>query len=471
MPPQRGLYSGERVDYARAGTAMSNLADEEPREPTALTEVLASGSDDALAELVASMHPADIAEALDRIDEPAAKLRLLATLEAGIASQVLRDASEAARSLLLSGLSDARLTSILEHLDTDDAADLVGGLPEERRRVLLQRTDAETRRDVVELLTYPADTAGGIMKAEVPAVSADASVRTVVEYLRRNGEKLHDAWDVFVVDDGQRVVGRVSLRRLILSDDGQIVGDVMDTDVVVVRADTDQEVVAHLFEKYDLMTAPVVDSTDRLVGCITVDDIVDVIEEEATEDILGLAGVSGAAVEIDGAMRGVRSRLPWLAINLFTAAVSATTITLFEGTIQVLAIAAALMTIVASQGGNAGVQTMTLVVRGLALGELTTSHLSRIVKRELAIATTNGCVLGAACALSVYAWRRDAMLSAVVGAALLANFLVAALLGSFVPIGLNWLRVDPAVSSSVFVTAGTDVAGFLIFLGLLTWAL
>jgi magnesium transporter len=219
------------------------------------------------------------------------------------------------------------------------------------------------------------------------------------------------------------------------------------------------------------MTAPVVDSADRLVGCVTVDDIVDVIEEEATEDMLGLAGVSGAAVEIDGAMRSVRSRLPWLALNLLTAAVSAATITVFEGTIRVLAVAAALMTIVASQGGNAGVQTMTLVVRGLALGELTTNQLSRIIRRELTIAATNGCVLGSACALAVYAWRRDARLSAVVGAALLANCLVAALLGSLVPIGLKLLRVDPAVSSSVFVTAGTDVAGFLIFLALLTWAL
>ena len=450
---------------------MSDLAEHERLEPTALTELLASGSDDALADLVASMHPADLAEALDRVEEPAAKLRLIATLDAKIASQVLRDARESARTLLLAGLSDARLTEILEHLDTDDAADLIGGLPDERRRVLLQRTDAETRREVAELLTYAGDTAGGIMKAEVPAVSASASIRTVVEYLRRNGEKLHDAWDVFVVDDERRVIGRIPLRGLILSDDRQLVGDVMDTNVVSVRADTDQEEVAHLFEKYDLMTAPVVDSADRLVGCVTVDDIVDVIEEEATEDMLGLAGVSGAAVEIDGAMRSVRSRLPWLALNLLTAAVSAATITVFEGTIRVLAVAAALMTIVASQGGNAGVQTMTLVVRGLALGELTTNQLSRIIRRELTIAATNGCVLGSACALAVYAWRRDARLSAVVGAALLANCLVAALLGSLVPIGLKLLRVDPAVSSSVFVTAGTDVAGFLIFLALLTWAL
>jgi len=450
---------------------MSTIASDQPTEPTDLMDLLAAGSDDALAELVATMHPADIAEALDRIDEPALKLRLLATLDAAVASKVLRDANESARALVLTGLPDARLISILEHLETDDAADLIGGLPEERRRVLLQRADAATRRDVAELLTYPADTAGGIMKAEVPAVPASSSIRSVIEYLRRNGDMIHDVWDVFVVDDERRVVGKIPLRRLILSEDEHAVSDVMDTDVVTVRTDTDQEQVAHLFEKYDLATAPVVDSGDRLVGCITVDDVVDVIEEEATEDILGLAGVSGDAVEVDGALRGVRSRLPWLTLNLATAAISAATITAFEGTIRVLAIAAALMTIVASQGGNAGVQTMTLVVRGLALGEFGPSHVWRIVRRELTIAATNGCVLGGLCALAVYTWRRDVRLSAVVGTALLANFLVAALLGSVVPIGLKLLRIDPAVSSSVFVTAGTDVAGFMIFLALLTWAL
>ncbi len=450
---------------------MSTAAEHEPLQRAALTDALASGSDEALEQILAGAHPADLAEALDHIDEPSAKLRLFTMLDATVASRVLRDASEAARTFLLGALPDARLTAVLELLDTDDAADLVGALSEARRGRLLQRTDAETRRDVAELLTYAADTAGGIMKTEVPAVELGTTARGVVEYLRRNAEQLHDVWDVFVIDDDRHVVGRVPLRRLVLAEDHQGVDEVMDTDVIAVRTDTDQEEVAHLFEKYDWATAPVTDGDGRLVGCITVDDVVDVIEEEATEDMLALAGVTAPPVETDGTLRSVRSRLPWLALNLMTATVSAATITLFEGTIHVLAIAAALMTIVASQGGNAGVQTMTLVVRGLALGELEPSHLWRIVRRELTVALTNGLVLGLTCALSVYAWRGDLKLSAVVAVAMLANFLVAALLGSLVPIALKLVRVDPAVSSSVFVTAGTDIAGFFIFLGLLTWLL
>jgi magnesium transporter len=450
---------------------MSNVDDQERLDLTVLSELLASGSDPAVERLLSAAHPADLAEALDHIEDPGAKLRLFTTLDDEIASRVLRDASESARAFLLTALPDTRLTSILEHLETDDAADLVGGLPEERRTTLLQRTDAETRREVAELLTYPADTAGGIMKAEVPAVPTGTSARDVVDYLRRNAEKLSDVWDVFVVDPDRRVVGRLPLRRLVLADDQQHVDDIMEREVVSVRTDTDQEEVAHRFEKYDLTSAPVLDASGRLVGCITVDDVVDVIEEEATEDMLALAGVSGTPGEMDGALRNVRRRLPWLTLNLVTAAASAVTITRFEDTIRVLAIAAALMTIVASQGGNAGVQTMTLVVRGLALGELDTGQIIKVVRRELAIALAHGCVLGTVSALAVYGWRGDARLGVIVGAALLANFIVAALLGSLVPIGLKLLRVDPAVASSVFVTAGTDVAGFLIFLGLLTWAL
>jgi magnesium transporter len=450
---------------------MSNVDDQERLDPSSLAELLASGSDPAVERLLAGAHPADLAEALDHIEDPGAKLRLFTTLDDEAASRVLRDASESARAFLLTALPDVRLTSILEHLETDDAADLVGGLPEERRATLLQRTDAETRREVAELLTYAADTAGGIMKAEVPAVPAGTSARDVVDYLRRNAEKLSDVWDVFVVDAARHVVGRLPLRRLVLANDQQRVDEIMEREVVSVRTDTDQEEVAHQFEKYDLTSAPVLDASGRLVGCITVDDVVDVIEEEATEDMLALAGVSGTPGETDGALRNVRNRLPWLTLNLVTAAVSAITITRFEDTIRVLATAAALMTIVASQGGNAGVQTMTLVVRGLALGELDTGQIVKVVRRELAIALTHGCVLGSVSALAVYAWRGDARLGAIVGAALLANFVVAAMLGSLVPIGLKLLRVDPAVSSSVFVTAGTDVAGFLIFLGLLTWAL
>jgi magnesium transporter len=425
----------------------------------------------ALARLAAEQHPADLAEILDTLEDSEARLRLFAALEDEIASNVIRNAGESVRAELIDALDDDRLAAILEHLDTDDAADLIGDVSEERRRILLQRADPATRREVSELLTYPADTAGGLMKTEVAAVPSGTVVRGVIEYLRRNSETFDDVASVLVVDTVRRPVGVASLRALILADDRTSVDEIMDTEFVAVRHDLDQENVAHLFEKYDLLSMPVVDAVGRLIGRITVDDIMDVIEEEATEDILGLAGVTHDGAFSHGAVGGVRSRLPWLVVNLLTAALSAITIAMFEGTIRVVAVAAALMTVVASQGGNAGMQTMTVVVRGLAIGELEPGHLRRLIRRELTIASLNGLALGAICGIAVYAWRSDLRLATVIGGALFANLLVAATLGSAVPIALKVARVDPAVASSVFVTAGTDVLGFLIFLGLLTWAL
>jgi magnesium transporter len=242
----------------------------------------------------------------------------------------------------------------------------------------------------------------------------------------------------------------------------------METDLVSVRTDLDQEEVAHLFEKYDVVSLPVVDSLERVCGRITIDDIVDVIEEEATEDMLRLAGVAGESVEVSGPMHGVRSRLPWLALDLIATAASAAVVALFEGTIQTIAIAAALMTIVARQGGNAGLQTLTLIVRGLAVGQIETPQALRIVGRECVIGLANGTALGLTAGGVVYLWRSDLALSVVLGSAMVLNFLIAAILGTLVPLGLKVVNVDPAVSSSVFVTAGTDMLGFFIFLGLLS---
>jgi magnesium transporter len=440
-------------------------------ERARLLAALASDDDTALASLAAEQHPADLAEILDALEDSETRLRLFSRLGDELASHVFRDAGEGVRAELIDALDDDRLAAILEHLDTDDAADLIGDVPEQRRRVLLQRTDPATRREVSELLTYPADTAGGLMKTEVAAVPSGTLVRGVIDYLRQNPETFDNVASVLVVNATNQPVGVASLRALILADGGTSIDGIMETEFVAVRHDLDQENVAHLFEKYDLLSMPVVDAAGRLVGSITVDDVMDVIEEEATEDMLGLAGVTHDGAFTHGTAGGVRSRLPWLVLNLLTAALSAITIAMFEGTIRLVAVAAALMTVVASQGGNAGMQTMTVVVRGLAIGELEPGHLRRLIRRELTIASLNGVALGILCGVAVYAWRTDLRLALVIGGALFANLLVAATLGSAVPLALKAARVDPAVASSVFVTAGTDVLGFLIFLGLLTWAL
>jgi magnesium transporter len=434
----------------------------------ALGALLASGDRDALAIFSATLHPADIAEVLDLLTDADQQVQFFDALGFEQASQVVREISDTTWEALEPRLSDARLTEIAEQLDTDDAADLFGRLAPERRRVLLRKASPELRRDVAELLAYPQDSAGGIMKTEVASALHDATVREITEYLRRNSEELHDVHNVFVTDVRGRLLGYIPLRRLLLASEDARASEVMDSEAVSARADVDQEEVARLFDKYDLLSLPIVDSLGRLVGRITVDDVVDVLKEEATEDMLRLAGVSGEEINVTRTSHAVRSRLPWLALNLLTASAAAATIAMFESTIQSVAIAAALMTVVASQGGNAGNQTMTLMVRGLALGQIETRQVLRILSRESLIELANGLVLGLLAGAAVYLWKGDLRLSLVLGSALVLNLQVAALVGSVVPLALRLAGADPAVSSSVFVTAATDILGFFIFLGLLS---
>jgi len=365
-------------------------------------------------------------------------------------------------------LSDARLTAVLERLDTDDAADLLGKLPEERLDRLLRRASPEVRRNVAGLLTYPEDSAGGIMKTEVATAPATSTVRDVVDYIRKRADDFHDVNDVFVADAQRRLVGRVPLRALLLYDEDAVLADFMEPEPVSVEVDVDQEEVARMFEKYDLLALPVVDALGRVVGRITVDDIVDVIAEEATEDILKLAGVGEESIATGGPLQAVRSRLPWLAFNFVTAALSAFIIAQFEETIAEVAIAAALMTVISALAGNAGTQTMTVLVRGIALGEATGADTRRLLLREGMASFISGALLGLSSALIVYVWRGDLRLAFVMGLALLINLQVSAAVGTLVPLLLRGLGLDPAVSSSVLVTAATDWGGFFVFLGLLT---
>ena len=447
---------------------MATDKEQEREASTVLAKLAEAGDTEALARQAAETHPADIAEYLDTLKELEAQLNVFDLLAAPQASEVVRKLSEPCREALLEALSDQRLSALVEGLDTDDAADLLGDLPEGRRQALLFRASPETRRVVGDLLAYPEDSAGGIMKTELAPMRADTTVGELTDHIRTHPQDFRDVHNIFVTAEDDHLLGAVPIRELILARTETRLGEIMDTDVVSVGVDVDQEEVAHLFEKYDLLSLPVVDAEDRLSGRITVDDVVYVIEEEATEDMLRLAGVGGETIGSPQAAHAIRARLPWLALNLVTATMSAAAIAVFEETIEQVAIAAAFMTIVASQGDNAGVQTMTLMVRGLALGELQASDTMRILRRESLVALINGVLLGILAGGVAYIWRGDLALSLVLGSAMLINLLVAATLGSLVPTMLELAGVDPAVSSSVLVTAGTDVLGFLIFLGILT---
>jgi magnesium transporter len=309
------------------------------------------------------------------------------------------------------------------------------------------------------------------MKSEYAAVVEGATVEEAVEIVRTLAEAVADIHNVLVVDHRFHLLGVLPLSRLILARAGETVDAVMDRQIVSVTVDTDQEEVARLFRKYDLVSLPVTDPRGALLGRITVDDVVDVLEEEANEDFSKLSGLGEEEPLFDSPLRAIRRRLPWLGLNLLTTSLSASVIGLFQGTIESMALAAALMTIVAAQGGNAGVQTLTVMVRGMALGQVSLTQARGILLKELAVACGNGVALGIAAGLVTYVLHRQGLLATVLGIALAVNFLVAALVGSLIPLILRWLRADPAVASSVFVTACTDMGGFLVFLGLLTLGL
>lgn len=447
---------------------MSTPTETEFADAVDLRSLLEAGDEAAARAAIDDLHPADLADVLDAIEEPERQLQLFRLLDPETASDVVREVSEHTKASLVELLSDARLTAVLERLDTDDAADLLGHLEEDRKERLLRRASPEVRRNVAGLLTYPEDSAGGIMKTEVATAITSDTVREVIDSIRRHADDYHDIHSVFVTDEQRRLKGLVPLRALLLWDDDTPLERFMEAETIAVEVDMDQEEVARVFEKYDLVTVPVLDALGRIVGVITVDDIVDVIAEEATEDILKLAGVGDENFISASPMDAVRSRLPWLVFNFFTAGLSALIIAQFEATIQRVAIAAALMTVISAMAGNAGTQTMTVLVRAIALGEARGPQARRLLAREAATSLINGAMLGLSGALVVFLWRGDVRVSLMFGLALMINLQVSAAVGTLVPLALRSFSLDPAVSSSVLVTAATDWAGFFVFLALLS---
>jgi magnesium transporter len=426
------------------------------------------GREDEVQEAMRRLHPADAAEILDAVEEDDLRSRLFTHLETPRAAAVLSLLGDQARDALLDGLPESRLRGILTALESDDAADILAELPREKVERLLQSIPPRLSADVRDLLRYDEESAGGIMQREFVALPPDATVDDAIDAVRRRAADVPDIHNIFVIDDQQRLIGVLPLRLLILANPRTALRNIMNHEPVAATTGMDQEQVATFFDKYDLLSLPVVDGNGRLVGRITVDDVVDVIKEEASEDIYSLAGLSSEASVTESVRDSVRRRLPWLIVNLFTCFLSASIVALFEGTIQNLAIAAAFMTMVAGSGGNAGVQTLALVVRGLALGELTFLNARRVVWKEFMTGALNGLALGVVAAVFAYAWKGMPLIGFVVAMAIIGNLCIAALVGVLIPLGLKWLGIDPAVASAVVLTTFTDCCGFFFFLGLLT---
>jgi magnesium transporter len=426
------------------------------------------GREDEVQEAMRHLHPADAAELLDAIEEDDVRARLFAHLETPQAAAVLTLLNDQARETLLDTLPESRLRAVVTALESDDAADLLAELPRDKVERLLQSIPSRISADVRDLMRYDEESAGGIMQREFVALPADVTVDQAIETVRRRAADVPDIHNIFIVDDGQHLIGVLPIRLLILANPRTPLRSLMQAEPVAAHTGMDQEEVAALFSKYDLLSLPVVDGAGRLVGRITVDDVVDVIEEEASEDIYRLAGLGNEASVHESVGDSVRRRLPWLIVNLGTCCLSAGVVAFFEGTIRQMAIAAAFMTMVAGSGGNAGVQTLALVVRGLALGELTFLNARRVIMKEAFTGAINGLALGIIAAAVAYYWKGVPLIGFVVFAAILGNLCIAALVGVLIPLGLKRVGIDPAVASAVVLTTFTDCCGFFFFLGLLT---
>lgn len=427
--------------------------------------LLAAGNPDAAAEYLRGLHSADAAEILAHL-EPESQALLAPLFEPNELADFFEQMDEADAVDVASHLDLDAVADVLDEMEPDMAADLLAELePDEATRVLEQMDEADA---VAPLMAYPEDSAGGIMNLPPPSLRRQMTVSEAYRYIK---EHYHDANEIFylyVLDRYGRLIGVVNLRALILADQAQTIEEIMQRDVLSVRVDTDQERVANLFARYDLLAIPVVDMDNRLVGIVTIDDVVDVLEEEATEDIYRLAQISEDAEIFSPLTRALRNRLPWLYVNSVTALLAAAVVAMYEDTIAALALLAVFMPVVAGMGGNAGNQTMTIVVRSLALGEISVKDVWHVLLHELPLGLLKGFFLGLTMFVVAWLWKGNLILGLVFGLAMLINMVVATSAGVLVPIILKRIGVDPALASSVFVTTATDVAGFAAFLGLAT---
>jgi magnesium transporter len=435
-----------------------------------LTKLLRHGAYPQLRKIVDKTLPADLSPVLPLLLEEDRNRILSLLIEAGKAGRALLDLDESDLNEILEALDDATIASICSSSAPDDAADLLDFLEEDRRTRVLGLLGATQGAKLESLLEGEEETAGSLMNTEFLALDEELTVAQAIESIRQYPRK-ESFFYVYCVDGDQHLVGVLSLRSLILANPGVQLKDLMVQSVVRTQIDSSPEEVAQLVSKYDLLSVPVVDLQNRLAGVVTVDDILDVIQEQAEEDLLHLAGVDISERVSTPARESWRTRFPWLAVNLVTAFIAASVVRYFEGTIQRWAVLAAFMPIVAGMGGNAGTQTLTVFVRALALGEIDWRSGFAPIRKEMLVGFANGFAIGLICATVVGFWTGEWILASILLIALSLNLIVAGFAGAVVPLVLARLGFDPAVASSIFVTTATDSAGFFFFLGMATLAM
>ena len=433
----------------------------------ALSEALKSGRFVRMRRLLASLHPAETAHLLESLP-PLERKVCWPIINPDLRGDVLSFVGEDVRADLIQHMDTADLISATEDLDVDDVADILQVLPSHIMREVLRAMDTQHRRRVETLLAYEEDTAGGLMNTDVITVRSDITLEVVLRYLRILGDIPENTDSLYVVDHEDHYIGTLELSKLVSRSRSLTVSEVMSHQIEAIDAMTDESEVAHRFEKHNLISAPVVDPDNRLIGLITIDDVVDVIRDEAEHSMLSLAGLSEDEDTFAPVKKSVHRRSLWLGVNLLTAFLAAWVIGLFDTTIEKQVALAILMPIVASMGGVAGSQTLTLVIRSMALGQLNDNNQRWLLRKEILVGASNGLIWAIAIAIVTILWFNNVMLGLLIGAAIVINLVAAALAGVAIPLMLKKFGTDPALSAGVLLTTVTDVVGFVAFLGFAT---
>jgi magnesium transporter len=433
-----------------------------------LNQALESGTFIQVRRLLNSMPASDVAHVIDS-SPPKTRAVIWRFLEIERQGEILPYLNDEIQSQFLRNLNTEEVVSITEGLEPDDVADLLQLLPDRVIQEVLQQMDQQDRQRVEHVLAYPEDTAGGIMNTDAITVRPKTPLDVVLRYLRRHDDLPEMTDNIIVVNRNDEYIGLLPLRKLLVSDPGSTVREIMTTDIDAIPAHLDDGEVAKLFERNDWVSAPVIDADGKLIGRITIDDVVDVIREDADHSLMSLAGLD----EDEDTFATVRATAPkraiWLGINLITALIASAVIGLFEETLDKVVVLAVLMPIVASMGGVAGTQTLTVVIRGMALGQISSSNSGWLVSKEFMVGIINGLCWSVVVAVAVTFWFDDVKIGAIIAAAMIINLITAAVAGAVIPLLFRRINIDPALAGGVALTTVTDVVGFLSFLGLASW--
>jgi len=420
-----------------------------------------------LLKLVDEMRPADLADLIEHLDSEE-RLYLFEMLEPDDAGDVLMEIESPVQESIISDLDNDAITEIVQELESDEAADIVGDLPKDRAKKIIETLDVDVSDELGKLLPYNEDTAGGIMALEFVAVKEHFTVQEAIDSIRKKREEVENIYYLWVVDDSEKLVGVISLKDLVLEPPDRRISEIMNPEVISVDVNRDQEEVAQLVKKYDLVSIPVVDEYNRLVGRITHDDIIDVIEDETDEDISMMAGVIHQEIAEESPIKISRARLPWLIGGLFGGILAAAVINQFETSLKKIIALAFFFPVIMALGGNTGTQAATVAVRGLATGDIGFVNVGKRLWTEMRVAFYNGVICGILLGLIVGTWMSDYLLGSVVGFALMLIVLISGFIGAAVPLVLKRLNIDPAIATGPFISTSNDIISLLVYLGLVT---